>query len=68
MSDFDEAEDVSDAGPVEDVVDDLVYDIFNLTACNYHPLRLTSDTDLESEILTTLKRTTQALVNKYADL
>jgi hypothetical protein len=49
----------------EDVVDDLNYDIFNLVAFNYHPVRfLGSEEDREDELLEAATRATQLLVKR----
>ena len=49
----------------EDVVDDLNYDIFNLVAFNYHPVRfLGSEEDREDELLEAATRATQLLIKR----
>jgi hypothetical protein len=49
----------------EDIVDDLTYDVFNLTACNYHPVRLLNPDDKENEICSIVQRSTQLLLKRF---
>ena len=51
----------------EDIVDDLVYDIFNLAGCNYHPLRIqsSSDNDKEEIFSDETKRVTQLIYKRF---
>jgi hypothetical protein len=53
-------------GADEDIVDDLVYDIYNLTGCNYHPLRIQSSTENEQEQIFSdeTKRVTQLIYKR----
>jgi hypothetical protein len=54
-----------DDGSREDLVDDLKYDVKNLTACNYHAMRSTDDEDEREEmILEAATRATQLLVKR----
>ena len=49
----------------EDHVDDLTYDVFNLVACDNHPLNIDeSSGNLEEAILSSTARATQLLVNR----
>lgn len=48
----------------EDIVDDLTYDLFNFTACSYHPLVWSSEEDKEQTILTSAARACQLLYKK----
>ena len=49
----------------EDHVDDLTYDVFNLVACDYHPLNVGEGSkDLEDTLLNVTSRATQLLVNR----
>ena len=49
----------------EDKVDDLVYDTYNLVACDYHDIVLDGDDESNSEkMLEAATRATQLLVNK----
>jgi hypothetical protein len=50
--------------PVEDVVDDLVYDAYNLVACNYHPLRFVDEDEREKVILEETDRAVSLLLKK----
>lgn len=52
-------------GPREDVVDDLSYDIYNLTACNYHAVRFGEGENKEDALLMTAQRATQLLIKRY---
>jgi len=49
----------------EDVVDDLSYDLFNLTASCYHPLRWSSENDREETIRNAATRAAQLLFKRY---
>mmetsp|Transcript_27878 Transcript_27878/g.28147 ORF Transcript_27878/g.28147 Transcript_27878/m.28147 type:complete len:348 (+) Transcript_27878:233-1276(+) len=49
---------------VEDKVDDLTYDIYNLVCCDYHTLRVPDDENCEATILQAAARATQLLVKK----
>ena len=49
---------------IEDDVDDLVYDVYNLAACNYHTLPSIDDDDKESMLKENATRATQLLINK----
>ena len=49
---------------VEDDVDDLVYDVYNLTACNYHTLPSMDDDEKEIVLKENATRATQLLINK----
>lgn len=62
---YDENE-IEEMSHAEDVVDDLTYDIFNLTACNYHPIRMvTTDSAKRERILCeAARRATQLLVRR----
>lgn len=48
----------------EDVVDDLNYDLFNLSAFSYHPLRWKNDSKRESVIIDESTRAVQLLYRK----
>ena len=48
----------------EGVVDDFTYDLFNLTACNYHAIRIQEE-DKESNLLRGATVTTQKLIQRY---
>lgn len=63
---YDDDEDLKGTGESrEDVVDDLNYDVFNLVAFNYHPVRfLGTDEDREDELLEAATRATQLLVKR----
>jgi hypothetical protein len=51
----------------EDVVDDLNYDVYNLVAFNYHPIRVTGDEDEKEEaLLEASTRATQLLIKRSA--
>lgn len=51
----------------EDVVDDLNYDIYNLVAFNYHPVKMPSDEEEREEaILEAATRATQLLIKRSA--
>jgi hypothetical protein len=51
----------------EDVVDDLNYDVYNLVAFNYHPVRFTGNEDeKEDAILDAATRATQLLIKRSA--
>lgn len=52
------------ASRTEDVVDDLNYDGYNLTASSYHPLRWSSDSKREKVILEATSRAAQLLFKK----
>jgi hypothetical protein len=53
----------------EDVVDDLKYDLRNLTACNYHEIRSTDDDEeREDMIFEAATRATQLLVKRLVSL
>jgi len=52
----------------EDVVDDLKYDLFNLCASNYHPLRWKNDSKREDVILDESTRAVQLLYRKLSKL
>lgn len=47
-----------------DKVDDLKYDLFNLIACDYHPLKYENNETFEEEIYNKATRATQLLINK----
>lgn len=49
----------------EDVVDDLTYDTFNLTASLYHPLRWNNSQQKEQVILEAATRAAQLLYRRY---
>jgi hypothetical protein len=51
----------------EDVVDDLTYDVFNLTACNYHPIVFDeqgNDAAKEQVFIDIATRSTQLLLRR----
>lgn len=51
----------------EDIVDDLTYDVYNLTACNYHPIAIQDDSTNEQRedlFLDLTARSTQFLVKR----
>jgi hypothetical protein len=48
----------------EDVVDDLSYDLYNLSATNYHPIEWKKDSKRESNIMKATLRAAQLLYNK----
>lgn len=48
----------------EDVVDDLNYDLFNLSASSYHPLRWQNNSKRESVIIEETTRAVQLLYRK----
>ena len=53
----------------EDVVDDLNYDIYNLVAFNYHPVRIVGDDEEKEEaIMEAATRATQLLVKRLGML
>lgn len=52
----------------EDVVDDLNYDLFNLTASHYHPLVWKKDSKKEEVLLEETQRAAQYLYNKLRAL
>jgi hypothetical protein len=56
------AEDFADEA-MEDVVDDLEYDVFNLVACDDHALNLGAG-GVDSAVLDGATRATQLIVNK----
>ena len=62
-SEYAEGEGDSD---VEDVVDDLTYDVYNLTATNSHTVRFFSDDTLERErvLFAATSRAAQLLVKQ----
>ena len=49
----------------EDIVDDLTYDVYNLTACNYHPLRILTDKQKERVLLDSSRRSCQLLIKRF---
>ena len=51
----------------EDLVDDLRYDVYNLTAVNSHAVRFPSEETLQKEqvLFVETHRATQLLINKY---
>lgn len=51
----------------EDLVDDLRYDVYNLTAVNSHAIRFLSEDTLQKEqiLFAETHRATQLLINKY---
>lgn len=51
----------------EDLVDDLHYDVRNLMACNYHPVRFLEGQDKESVLVQTAQRAAQLLMKKIFD-
>jgi regulator of ribosome biosynthesis len=53
-----ESDSDSESGRAEDIVDDLTYDVRNLTACNYSGLLLPTDSDEREEFL--VDQTTRA--------
>ena len=60
---YDESSDVDI--DTEDHVDDLTYDVFNLVACDYHPLNIGEGSKhLEDTLLSATSRATQFLVNR----
>ena len=66
-SDHDSGDESSGPGEIhankEDIVDDLQYDLANLTACNYHTLML-NDASLESIIISESQRAAQLLYQR----
>ena len=54
--------------PGEDLVDDLTYDVYNLTACNYHTIRLESKPNKEKQLLSLAQRSTQLLIKRYNNI
>ena len=50
----------------EDIVDDLSYDVYNLTASNYHPVRLQSNSEdlINKQLMVLTQRATQLLVKR----
>jgi hypothetical protein len=48
----------------EDLVDDLHYDVYNLLACNYHPIRFLDGQDKEAVLAETARRAAQLLMKK----
>ena len=64
MSSSDESDQEVVATRTEDVVDDLNYDGYNLTASSYHPLRWTSDKKKDEVILEASTRAAQLLYKK----
>lgn len=56
----------------EDTVDDLTYDLYNLVACDYHPLlppaSSVSEVEVEEQIREKATRATQLLVNSIFSL
>jgi regulator of ribosome biosynthesis len=48
----------------EVTVDDTVYDLRNLTACNYHAIQLDNDESLEEQLIESATIATQQLVKK----
>ncbi|RYH31826.1 hypothetical protein EON65_01835 [archaeon] len=73
-SDMDSGDEASDSNEgvittrTEDIVDDLTYDLFNLTACSYHPLIWNSDEDKEQTILALANRASQLLFQRYVSI
>lgn len=62
---FDDSESYSDdENRVEDMVDDLEYDVFNLTAVNSHPFAAVNDESREEMIIDATARATRLLVKK----
>ena len=51
----------------EDLVDDLRYDVYNLTAVNSHAIRFPSEDTLQKEqiLFAETHRATQLIINKY---
>jgi Ribosome biogenesis regulatory protein (RRS1) len=49
---------------VEDVVDDLVFDVRNLTASNYHAVRVGNKKDIERILMDHTQRSVQLLINR----
>jgi flagellar biosynthesis/type III secretory pathway M-ring protein FliF/YscJ len=49
----------------EDIVDDLEYDLFNLSASNYHTVRLDKGTSLEELLVERTERAAQLIMKKY---
>jgi hypothetical protein len=60
----DDEEDVVARSNKEDVVDDLTYDVYNLTACNYHPIRFEANVNKESVLKSASERATALLLKK----
>jgi hypothetical protein len=52
----------------EDKMDDLTYDVYNLTACDYHPVRLEDSKKLETKLNESAQRAAQLLYKKLLDL
>ena len=50
----------------EDIVDDLTYDVYNLTASNYHPVRLQPNSEdlINKHLMELTQRATQLLVKR----
>lgn len=51
----------------EDIVDDLHYDVHNLLACNYHPIRILSGQDKEDVLKSAAQRAAQLLLKRLID-
>lgn len=63
-SDEEEEEDAEDNENNEDVVDDLVYDVYNLLASNYHAVRILEGEDKEQVLQDHAQRAAQLLMKK----
>ena len=49
----------------EDKMDDLTYDVYNLTACDYHQVKIAENRKLESQLKESAQRATQLLFKRY---
>ena len=62
---YDNDDDMDTRESHEDVVDDLNYDIYNLAAFNYHPIKIPAEEDEREEaILEAATRATQLLIKR----
>lgn len=53
-----------DSDDNEDRVDDLIYDVYNLVACDYHAIKEVNDEVVEENLLASTQRATQLLINR----